>query len=40
MAVGIAHPHAATYEVLRDVLPELKKKAILVPASEIVHIAG
>jgi polysaccharide deacetylase 2 family uncharacterized protein YibQ len=40
MAVGIAHPHAVTYEVLRDVLPELKKKAILVKVSEIVHIAG
>jgi len=26
-----------TYEVLRDVLPELKKKAILVKASGIVH---
>ena len=40
IAVGIAHPHTVTYEVLRDLLPELKKKAILVKASEIVHIAG
>jgi polysaccharide deacetylase 2 family uncharacterized protein YibQ len=37
MAVGIAHPHDVTYEVLRDLLPELKKKAILVKASEIVQ---
>lgn len=37
MAVGIGHPHTVTYEVLRDVLPELKKKAILVKASRIVH---
>jgi hypothetical protein len=36
MAVGIAHPHSVTYKVLREVLPELKKKAILVKASEIV----
>jgi hypothetical protein len=40
IAVGIAHPHTVTYEVLRDILPELKKKAILVKVSEIVHIAG
>ncbi len=40
MAVGIAHPHTVTYEVLRDVLPELKKKAILVKASEIVKTDG
>jgi polysaccharide deacetylase 2 family uncharacterized protein YibQ len=37
-AVGIAHPSTLTYDVLREVLPELKKKAVLVPASEIVHI--
>lgn len=37
-AVGIAHPHIETYEVFREVLPELNKKVRLVPASEIVHI--
>lgn len=37
-AVGIAHPYSVTFEVFREVLPELKKKAELVPASEIVHI--
>jgi len=40
MAVGIAHPHTVTYKVLREVLPELKKKAILVKASEIVTTAS
>jgi len=39
-AIGIAHPHALTYDVLREVLPELKKKAILVHASDVVHIAS
>ena len=37
-AIGIAHPHTATYEVLREMLPEVKKKAILVRASDIAHI--
>ncbi len=36
-AVGIGHPHTVTYEVLREMLPELKKKTILVRASDIVH---
>jgi len=37
-AIGIAHPHEVTYDVLREALPELKKKATLVHASDIVHI--
>jgi uncharacterized protein len=37
-AVGIAHPHTETYEVLREMLPELKEKTKLVRASDIVHI--
>jgi len=37
-AIGIAHPHEVTYDVLREVLPELKKKAILVRASDLVHV--
>ncbi len=37
-AVGIGHPHTVTYEVLREMLPELKEKTILVRASDIVHI--
>ncbi|MFO7555446.1 MAG: divergent polysaccharide deacetylase family protein [Desulfobacterales bacterium] len=39
-AVGIAHPHDVTYEILREMLPELKKKAVLVGASKIVHVGG
>lgn len=39
-AVGIAHPHIATYNVLKEMLPELKEKVQLVPASEIVRING
>jgi polysaccharide deacetylase 2 family uncharacterized protein YibQ len=35
-AVGIAHPHAITYRVLADFLPELKKAVEMVPASMIV----
>ena len=37
-AVGIAHPHTETYEILREMLPELKEKTILVRASDVVHI--
>ncbi len=36
-AVGIAHPHPETYNILREMLPELEKKAKLVRASDIVH---
>lgn len=36
-AVGIGHPHTITYEILREMMPELEKKVRLVPASEIVH---
>ncbi|MFP3980831.1 MAG: divergent polysaccharide deacetylase family protein [Desulfobacterales bacterium] len=37
-AVGIGHPYAATYRVLSEELPELKKRVRLVPASEVVSI--
>jgi len=37
-AVGIAHPHEVTYEVFREELPELQKKVLLVPASDVVQI--
>jgi polysaccharide deacetylase 2 family uncharacterized protein YibQ len=40
MAVGIGHPHSVTYEVLREMMPELRKKVKLVPASKIVHPVG
>ena len=39
-AVGIGHPHSLTYQVLREMLPELQKKVRLVPASEIVGLVG
>ena len=39
-AVGIAHPHLLTYQVLNEMLPDLQKKIRLVPASEIVHPVG
>jgi hypothetical protein len=39
-AVAIGHPHPLTYQVLREMLPELQKKVRLVPASEIVDLVG
>ncbi len=40
IGIGIAHPHEETYHVLQEVLPELKKRAELVPVSRVVHIPG
>jgi len=39
-AVGIAHPYAVTIDVLREMLPEIREKVDLVPASAVVHSAG
>lgn len=39
-AVGICHPYATTLDVLRQELPELKKRVKLVPASAVVRILG
>ena len=39
-AVGIGHPHEITYNVLREMLPDLQKDVELVPASKIVHRLG
>lgn len=39
-AIGIGHPHDVTYEVLREMLPELKRQVRLVPASQLVKILG
>jgi hypothetical protein len=37
-AIAIGHPHAATLQALRDVLPEAKSQGVrLVFASEVVH---
>jgi uncharacterized protein len=35
-SIGIAHPHDLTYQMLRDMLPDLKKKANIVPVSRLV----
>jgi uncharacterized protein len=40
VAVGIGHPYKATLKVLRQQLPQLKKKVRLVPASAVVGIVG
>jgi len=37
-AVAIAHPSATTYEVLREMLPGIKRQVQLVPASAVVKI--
>jgi len=37
-AISIAHPHIITYNILRELLPELQKKVQLVPASKLVLI--
>lgn len=39
-AIGIAHPHPLTVEMMQKGLPELRKKVTLVPASKVVHEAG
>jgi len=39
-AVGIAHPHMSTYQVLQEILPDIKKRVDLVPVSQIVRIAS
>jgi polysaccharide deacetylase 2 family uncharacterized protein YibQ len=38
--VGIAHPHLLTIELIQAELPRLKKKARLVPVSQVVEPAG
>ncbi|MBR9979397.1 MAG: divergent polysaccharide deacetylase family protein [Desulfatitalea sp.] len=35
-AIGIAHPHENTYQILKTFLPELKEKVTLVSASTVV----
>jgi polysaccharide deacetylase 2 family uncharacterized protein YibQ len=39
-AVGIAHPHVSTYDVLLETLPDLKKRIELVPVSQLVKTAS
>jgi polysaccharide deacetylase 2 family uncharacterized protein YibQ len=37
-AVGIGHPHEVTYRILKEALPEMKKRVRLVSASAIVEV--
>jgi uncharacterized protein len=37
-AVGIGHPHASTYRVIQEMLPQIRERVTLVPASEVVHL--
>ncbi len=39
-AIGIGHPYPVTHEVLRKMLPELKKSVTLVPISSLVKQIG
>jgi len=39
-AVGIGHPHPITYQILREMMPDLQKAVQLVPASKIVKPIG
>jgi len=39
-AIGILHPSKTTYKILREMLPELKQRVRVVPASEVVEIIG
>lgn len=39
-AIGIAHPYPETYQVLKEMLPVLKKQVQLVPASALVERLG
>jgi polysaccharide deacetylase 2 family uncharacterized protein YibQ len=38
--VGIAHPHSATYAILKEELPALRQQVEIVPASVLVRPAG
>ena len=39
-ALAIGHPHALTFQILQEELPEIQKKVTIVPASAMVHPAG
>ncbi len=39
-ALGIGHPHLTTYNILKEVLPELRQQVELVPASRLVRVIG
>lgn len=39
-AIGIGHPHEVTVQVLDEMIPELKQRVRLVPASRLVELLG
>jgi polysaccharide deacetylase 2 family uncharacterized protein YibQ len=39
-AVGIAHPHPTTHQILKEELPALRQQVEIVPASRIVRVIG
>ncbi len=39
-AIGIGHPHRITFEMIKELLPEIKEQVDIVPASQIVEILG
>ncbi len=39
-ALAIGHPHALTFQILQEALPEIQKKVTIVPISAMVHPAG
>lgn len=39
-AVGIAHPHPATYTILKEELPALRQQVEIVPASRLARVLG
>ena len=39
-AVGIVHPSKTSLTILQEMLPEIEKEVKLVPASQLVHVAG
>jgi len=39
-ALGIGHPHSTTYNVLREMLPELRQQIEFVPASRLARVIG
>jgi uncharacterized protein len=36
-AIGIAHPYKITFEILKQLMPEIKKQVDMVPASQLVR---
>jgi len=40
VAIGIAHPHTLTYNILREAIPDLQTEVRLVPASQVINKVG